>query len=144
MNHTRPLLAISLKEIWKAFANAKSRGVKLRYLTEITHDNISSCKELLSIVDELRHLDGIKGSFMISESQYLAPVVLFENEKLASQIVCSTVKEIVEYQQNVFDNLWSEAVSAEQRFREIEEGVEHPETRVLKNKGDFWLSEVYC
>ncbi|MFL6421801.1 MAG: ATP-binding protein [Nitrososphaeraceae archaeon] len=138
MNHTRPLLAISLKEIWKAFANAKSRGVKLRYLTEITHDNISSCKELLSIVDELRHLDGVKGSFMISESQYLAPVVLFENEKVASQIVCSTVKEIVEYQQNVFDNLWSEAVSAEQRFREIEEGVEHPETRVLKNKAEIF------
>jgi two-component system, OmpR family, sensor histidine kinase VicK len=138
MNHTRPLLAISLKEIWKAFTNAKSRGVKLRYLTEITHDNISSCKELLSIVDELRHLDGVKGSFMISESQYLAPVVLFENEKVASQIVCSTVKEIVEYQQNVFDNLWSEAVSAEQRFREIEEGVEHPETRVLKNKAEIF------
>jgi hypothetical protein len=37
-------------------------------------------------------------------------VVLFENEKVASQIVCSTVKEIVEYQQNVFDNLWSEII----------------------------------
>jgi two-component system, OmpR family, sensor histidine kinase VicK len=35
--------------------------VKLRYLTEITHDNIAACKELMTIVDELRHLDGIKG-----------------------------------------------------------------------------------
>jgi two-component system, OmpR family, sensor histidine kinase VicK len=139
MNHTRPLLAISIKEIWKAFTNAKSRGVKLRYLTEITHDNISSCKELLSIVDELRHLDGIKGTFMISESQYVAPMVLFENEKVASQIVCSTVKEIVEHQQNEFDNLWSKAVSAEQRFREIEEDTEkHYQTRVLKNKAEIF------
>jgi two-component system sensor histidine kinase VicK len=139
MNHTRPLLAISIKEIWKAFTNAKSRGVKLRYLTEITHDNISSCKELLSIVDELRHLDGIKGTFMISETQYVAPMVLFENEKVASQIVCSTVKEIVEHQQNEFDNLWSKAVSAEQRFREIEEGVEkHYQTKVLKNKAEIF------
>jgi two-component system, OmpR family, sensor histidine kinase VicK len=133
MNHTRPLLAISLKEIRNAFTNAKSRGVKLRYLTEITHNNISSCKEILSIVDELRHLDGIKGSFMISESQYLAPMVLFDNEKVASEIVCSTVKEVVEHQQNVFDNLWNKAISAEQRFREIEEeGVErHYQTRFL-------------
>ena len=135
MNHTRPRLAISLREIWNAFTNAKSRGVKLRYLTEITHDNISSCKEILSIVDELRHLDGIKGTFMISESQYLAPMILFENKKVASEIVCSTVKEIVEYHQNVFDNLWSNAVPAEQRFTEIEEGVEKPyQTRVLKSK----------
>jgi two-component system, OmpR family, sensor histidine kinase VicK len=80
MNSTRPLLAISLKEIWNAFTDAKGRGVKLRYLTEITHDNISSCKKLLSVVDELRHLDGVKGSFMISELQYLAPVVLLDNE----------------------------------------------------------------
>jgi two-component system, OmpR family, sensor histidine kinase VicK len=139
MNHTRPRLAISLREIWNAFTNAKSRGVKLRYLTEITHDNISSCKEILSIVDELRHLDGIKGTFMISESQYLAPMILFENKKVASEIVCTTVKEIVEYHQNVFDNLWSNAVSAEQRFTEIEENVEkHYQTRVLKNKAEIF------
>ena len=138
MNYTRPSLAISLKEIRKAFTNAKSRGVKLRYLTEITHDNISPCKELLSIVDELRHLDGVKGSFMVSESQYLAPMALFENEKVASQIVCSTVKEIVEHQQNLFDNLWSKAISAEQRFREIEEEEgdlqkKHYQTRLLES-----------
>ncbi|HZE77298.1 MAG TPA: HAMP domain-containing sensor histidine kinase [Nitrososphaeraceae archaeon] len=134
MNYTRPLLAISLKEIWNAFTDAKSRGVKLRYLTEITHDNISSCKKLLSVVDELRHLDGVKGSFMINELQYLAPVILFENEKISPQIVCSTVKEIVRHQQNVFDKLWAEALSSEQRFREIEEGVEkHYQTRFLEN-----------
>ena len=133
MNHTRPLLAISLKEISKAFTDAKGRGVKLRYLTEINHDNISSCKEILSIVDELRHLDGVKGSFMVNESQYLAPMALFENEKVASQIVCSTVKEIVENQQNVFDNLWSKAVSAQQRFSEIEEEEERVEGQKKKH-----------
>ena len=37
------------------------------YLTEITIDNISYSKMLRKIVDELRHLDGMKGNFMISE-----------------------------------------------------------------------------
>src|SRR6476620_8889943 len=132
MNYTRPQLAIVLKPIKKAFFCAKNRNVKTRYLTEITTENISYCKELMSIVDELRHLDGIKGNFMISESEYLAPVVLFEKGKVASQIIYSNVKEIVDQHQYVFDTLWSKANSAQQRIKEIEEGTEHYQTKFLE------------
>jgi hypothetical protein len=59
MNYTRPQLPIEIEQITKAFVDATSRGVKLRYLTEITAGNISFCKELMSIVDEIRHLDRI-------------------------------------------------------------------------------------
>ncbi|HYV51823.1 MAG TPA: hypothetical protein VE971_00890, partial [Candidatus Eisenbacteria bacterium] len=67
MDATRPSFAIEIESIKRSFVNARIRGVKLRYLTEVTDANISYCKELLSIVDEVRHLDGIKGNFMISE-----------------------------------------------------------------------------
>ena len=74
MNHTRPTLAITIEPIRVAFNDAKERGIKLRYLTEISKDNISFCKELIPLVDELRHLDGIKGDFMVSESGYLVVI----------------------------------------------------------------------
>ena len=61
MDYTRPTLAIGIEPIRKSFVEAKSKGVQLRYLTEITNDNLSSCKEIMKIVDELRHLDSIKG-----------------------------------------------------------------------------------
>jgi signal transduction histidine kinase len=134
MNYTRPQLAIALDPIRNAFVQAKNRGVRLRYLTEITSENISYCKDLLSAVSELRHLDGIKGNFMISESEYLAPVVLFEKGKVAARIIYSNVKELAEQHEYVFDTLWSKAISAEQRIRQIEEGVEPIETKVLENK----------
>ena len=51
MNYTRPPLAIEIDTIKKAFVDAKNRGVKLRYLTEMTSENIGYCKELMSIVD---------------------------------------------------------------------------------------------
>ena len=89
MNYTRPQLAITIEPIKNAFRNAKKRGIKLRYLTEITKDNISYCKELMTIVDELKHLEGRKGNFMISEPEYLSPIILFEKGKVASQIVYS-------------------------------------------------------
>ena len=69
IDHTRPTLTIEVESIKNSLLDAKSRGVKLRYLTEITDANISYCKELMSIVDEVRHLDGIKGNFMISETE---------------------------------------------------------------------------
>jgi two-component system, OmpR family, sensor histidine kinase VicK len=133
MNHTRPQLAIMLEPIRTAFLDAKRRNVNIRYLTEITKDNISYCKQLLSIINDLRHLEGIKGNFMISESEYLAPVVLFEKGKVASQIIYSNVKEIVEQQQYTFDTFWDRAIPGEQRIKEIEEGTVHYETRLIEN-----------
>jgi signal transduction histidine kinase len=124
MNYTRPPLAILIEPIKKAFIDAKSRDVRLRYLTEITKDNIDYCKVLTTIVDDLRHLDGIKGNFMISEMEYLAPLILYEKGKIASQVIYSNAEEIVEQQQYIFDTLWRKAIPAEQKIREIEEGIE--------------------
>jgi len=137
MNYTRPSLTVALEPIKKSFVDAKSRGVKLRYITEITPDNISYCKDLKTIVDDLRHLDGIKGNFMISESEYLVPIVPFNKEKIASQIIYSNVKEIVDQHQYMFDTLWSKAVLADHRIKEIEEGVESIRTRLLEDQDEI-------
>jgi two-component system sensor histidine kinase VicK len=139
MDYTRPPLAITIDRIRGAFSDAKKRGVKLRYLTEISKDNTSFCKELISLVDEMRHLDGIKGNFMLSETEYLAPIILFEKGKIASQIIYSNQKELVDQHQYIFDTLWNKAISAEQRIKEIEVGVitqEQYQTRFLENPNE--------
>jgi signal transduction histidine kinase len=137
MNHTRPALAIIIDPIRGAFSDAKKRGVKLRYLTEITRDNISYCKELISLVDELRHLDSIKGNFMLSESEYLSPVISFEKGKIASQIIYSNQKQIVNHHQYMFDTLWNKGISADKRIKEIEGGIaEQYQTRFLENPNE--------
>jgi two-component system sensor histidine kinase VicK len=95
MNYTRPPLAVGLGSIKKAFLDAKNRGVHLRYLTEITKENLLYCKELLKMVHELRYLDRIKGNFMVSKTEYVAPLILFEHGKIAAQAVYSNTKDIV-------------------------------------------------
>jgi two-component system, OmpR family, sensor histidine kinase VicK len=135
VDYTRPSLAVEIEQLKKAFLDAKKRGVKLRYVTEITKDNVQYSKELLNMVDELRHIDGIKGNFYISETEYIAPATFHEKEKPASRIIYSNVSDIVEYQrQFVFDSFWSRAVPAEHKIKEIEEGITHYETKVLENK----------
>jgi hypothetical protein len=124
IDYGRPSLAIEIEELKKAFLDAKRRGIKLRYITEITEHNIKHCKELVKMVDELRHLEGIRGNFYVNETEYIAPATLHEKGKLASQITYSNVKEIVQHHKHyVFDTLWSRAIPAKQRIREIEKGA---------------------
>ncbi|HEY6164701.1 MAG TPA: hypothetical protein VIW25_07300, partial [Nitrososphaeraceae archaeon] len=138
IDYTRPALTIEIEQLKNAFLDAKSRGVKLRYVTEVTDDNIVYCKELLKIVNELRHIEGIKGNFYVSETEYIAPATLHEKGKPASKIIYSNVKEIVEHQQYVFDSFFSRAIPAERRIREIEEGIAYYETKVLENKDQIF------
>ena len=63
------------------------------------------------MVDELRHLDGIKGNFYISDLEYFTPATLHAKGKPASQIIYSNVKEIVEHEQYIFDTLWDRAIA---------------------------------
>lgn len=137
VDHTRPSLAIEIEILKNAFLNAKRRGAKFRYVTEINRDNLSYCKELMKIVDELRHLAGIRGNFYISESQYIAPATLHEKGKPASQLIYSNVKEIVEHAQYVFDSFWSRARPADEVIKEIEEGTVHHETKIIDNSDDI-------
>jgi hypothetical protein len=123
IDSSRPSLAIENGRLKKAFFDARRRGVKLRYVTEVTEDNVAYCKDLLKIVDELRHLEDIKGNFYVNETEYIASATLHEKGKPASQITYSNVKEIVQHHKHyVFDTLWNRAIPAELRIQEIEKG----------------------
>jgi two-component system, OmpR family, sensor histidine kinase VicK len=137
VDYTRPSLILQIKEIKKAFYDAKERGIKLRYITEITADNVSFCKELSStIADELRHLDGIKGNFYVSEREYIAPAALHQKDKPSSQIIHSNMREMVEEQQYIFDTLWNKSISAEDKIKEIEHEIEPDYFRIINDNDE--------
>ena len=137
MTYTRPSLAVSIKQIRNAFLSAKRRGVRLRYITEINHQNFEDCKVLLGIVDELRHLDGVKTNFMISEVEYLAPLIQEKSEAIALEHIYSDTAQIVEHGRCIFDTLWSKSISAEERIRQLQEDAIPQETRILDNQDEI-------
>lgn len=118
------------------FALKDRPNLKSRYITEINRDNLPYCKELMKI-GELRHLDNIKRNFGVSESEYIASTML-EEAKPVSEFIYSNVKATLEQQKYVFETLWDKAIPAEQKIREIEEGViTNYETKVLENHDDI-------
>jgi two-component system, OmpR family, sensor histidine kinase VicK len=98
------------------------RGGKIRFITEITKENLHYCKELRKIVTEMRHLEGLIGGIAVSESEYMSTTTLREKQ-LLTQVFYSNANEVVKQGQYVFDTFWHKAISAEDRIREIEEGI---------------------
>lgn len=131
-DHRAPSIVVDIEEYRNGYINIRRRGAKIRAFTEITKENIHYCKELMKLVDELRHLDGVKGGMAVSESEYMATTVLEESKPL-TEVIYSNVKEVVEQNQYIYDTLWRSAISAEQKIKEIEEGVVRYETRIIEN-----------
>ena len=126
-----PSVAMGVEPIKECYENLKSRQVKLRWITEITKDNLSYCRALMQYA-ELRHLDGIKGNFGVSDTAYIATATLNKAQPVA-ELIYSTAKSVIEQNKNIFDTLWSKAVVAEDRIRDIEEGVTRTEIRAVKD-----------
>jgi two-component system, OmpR family, sensor histidine kinase VicK len=125
-----PSIVIDVKEYRTGYNNIRKRGGRIRAFTEITRENLRHCKELMKLVDELRHLDGVRGGLAISETEYMATTVLQESAPL-TEVIYSNVREVVGQGQYIFDTLWSTATPAEQKIKELEEGVERPVIQVI-------------
>jgi signal transduction histidine kinase len=118
-----PAVVMSIESMKKRLVKAHARGVKIRFITEITKDNLPYCKQMMEL-GVVRHLDGVQGNFGVSETEYLASATL-DKEKVVPLLIYSNVKQIVKQQQYVFQTLWNKAILAEQRIEEIELGKEH-------------------
>jgi hypothetical protein len=114
-DYTWPSVAIGVEVFRKGLYELKKRNVKSRFVTDITKDNIKYCKELMQI-SELRHLDGLKGNFAISEKGYMASATLQE-AALLQEVIYSNARAILEQQRHMFETLWSKAKPAEQKMR---------------------------
>jgi two-component system, OmpR family, sensor histidine kinase VicK len=139
-DYKAPSIVVDVAEYRDGYIDIKRRGGKIRAFTEITKDNVRYCKELMKLVDELRHLDGVRGGIAVSDSEYMATTLLQEAKPL-TQVIYSNVKEVVEQGQYIFDTLWNTATPAEQRIREIEEGVTHYETKLIQDQ-DKIINEI--
>ena len=134
-----PKLTIEVEEFRKLLFDLKKSGRKVRYITDITKNNIKYCKQLMDYFDEIRHIDGLRANFSVSDKEYLASGSLLQEEtprpqftELLQQIIYSNVKDIVEQQKYVFESFWNKAMPAEQRIKQLEEGTILGNTEVIQ------------
>ncbi|HEY7571390.1 MAG TPA: hypothetical protein VH796_08475 [Nitrososphaeraceae archaeon] len=137
-----PALINKFESYRKALVELVMRKTRIRFVTEITKVNVDDIKELAKISNDVRHLDGCKGNFVINEAEYLSIIV--HNDYLVHKLVYSDVSEIVEQQHYVFDTLWNLAIPYQQRIEQIEQGYEPEFLEVIidRQKAALIFSEL--
>jgi hypothetical protein len=142
ISYTAPSVIIETNAIREKRKDAVSqRGLKLRYVIEITKDNVDYVRQMLSF-SEIRHLDGMKGNFEVADQREYVAVATLQKAQPIPQLIFSNIPEIVEQQQFVFDSFWKMAIPAKQKIREIEHGVITPETIVYSDYHDATKKEL--
>src|SRR5215211_5085951 len=62
-----------------------------------------------------------EANFILTKTKYLGSITLNEPDQ---QAIYSNVREVIEQQRYIFDNLWNKSIHADEKIREIEEGIE--------------------
>ena len=101
----------------------KQRGIKQRYIFEITKENVFRCKDIMKMDNvELRYMDDIEANFVVNEREYLGSINLQEPNH--QQAIYSNISDVVEQQHSIFETIWNKSIPAEDVIKQIEEGVE--------------------
>ncbi|ALI37038.1 Alkaline phosphatase synthesis sensor protein PhoR [Candidatus Nitrosocosmicus oleophilus] len=127
-----PSIVVQIPGYRDGYKDVIKRGAKIRCITEVTYENTRFCKELLNMVTELRHLNGLSGRIAVNESEYMTTTGL-QTAKPITEIIYSNVDEVVAQGRDTFESLWSNAFPAIQRIREIEKGTEPIFTKILQD-----------
>ena len=117
------------ERIRQAFQDAKAKGIRIRLITEITRDNLSSCKQIMKFA-EVRHLEKLVGNFAINDLEYFGQA---QGNAFASNLIYSNDGGMVEQQKYVFENLWNNAVTQHDKMSSLEVGVDPEEIKVLSD-----------
>src|SRR5215207_1651264 len=112
-----------------AYKSMKSRGIKIRWVTDITKDNLTHCKDLMQYA-EVRHISHLNENFRMSETEYIEATTTKEGLPIP-KLIYSNSKEIIGQQQYIFETLWDKAVPAEHRIKEIEQEIESQRIAVI-------------
>ncbi len=120
---------VLIEPLWNGLCQLKSKGAKIRIITEITNQNISFCEKMMQVT-EVRHIDGVRSNFKIVDGKKcLLHVVSIQNSPLSHAII-SSVNEMAAAQRYIFENLWNKAIPAEQKIKEMEIGHVNEKTEV--------------
>jgi len=117
------------ERIRQAFQDAKAKGIRIRLITEITRDNLSSCKQIMKFA-EVRHLEKLVGNFAINDLEYFGQA---QGNAFASNLIYSNDGGMVEQQKYVFENLWNNADTQHDKMSSLEVGVDPEEIKVLSD-----------
>ncbi|MFI5419722.1 MAG: hypothetical protein ACHQ1H_02015 [Nitrososphaerales archaeon] len=111
----------------------KNPGFRILHITDIQKENVTVVKKLIGAGFEVRHIEGNKIRFSISKEEYIETTHARFPDGIPEQIVWSNDPQLVSQATRIFELLWEQALPAESRIDQLEQGTEPPRIDVLRN-----------
>jgi hypothetical protein len=116
-----PVMLQVLSSSGDKMSDLKSRGARLRFVTEIRGDNMSQCKEVMKNF-ELFHLPSLTGSFLIAdEREYVG---YLRDRDGRDRLLHVTNQSFVDAQRFLYNSMIASALPAQKRITEIGRGAQ--------------------
>ena len=131
-----PSIMLLNERMWQEHIKMHNRGVRQRFLTDITKENVMHCKKLMEYL-EVRHLDGLIGYLSVLDGRLVTSTAYGEENKILPHLVTSTIGILVKQHQYFFETLWNKAIPAKKRIKEIEEGAKREFVETIRDPSEI-------
>lgn len=97
---------------------AQDKGIRVSTIFDVNKDNLNIIMKIKH--HEIKHIDGLNGNFGIFDNRAYMAFIFQEGSERPYQTFWSNSKELVQKQQEIFNNLWDLSIPLSVRRKEIE------------------------
>ena len=100
---------VIISTLGQEYSNAITRGVRCRLLYDTTEDGMNSCRDLIKLGFEVRHLSNLVGTFFLSEKELLGAALKGSSNQSGIGFNLRRLSGAGRQHHLVFDMLWGHA-----------------------------------
>jgi DNA-binding response OmpR family regulator len=129
---------IDVSDYTPMYLQARTKGLPVRLITEVTRENVSTCKQLMvNRGVQVRHLEGIAQNFSIYDAKHFFEATVFANSSSTiKQIIYSNLDPTVNKNQYLFEELWKIGKPANSRIGELEASPDLNIVKIISGFGE--------
>jgi signal transduction histidine kinase len=90
----------------------------------------------MSIAD-IRHLPKISGILLVTDNEFFSDIDPLPFSASSSQLMYSNFQDVVKQELHIFDKLWNEGITVEERIKQIQKRKDQIETRIIETPTQF-------
>jgi hypothetical protein len=110
---------------------------KIRHITDIQMENLQNVKKMVEAGYEIAHIEGNKIRFSVSKEEYVETTHSGTPGGVPDEIVWSNDPQLVAQSTRIFEALWKQAVPADIRIRQLEEGISPSEVELMRDPAEI-------
>ena len=88
-------------------------------------------------ISDIRHLPKISGILLVTDNEFFSDIDPLPFSASSSQLMYSNFQDVVKQELHIFDKLWNEGITVEERIKQIQKRKDQIETRIIETPTQF-------